>query len=387
VWNVAGRDDDQDETWGKANEPFLSPTLEGSRAAEHRFPVDLLQDFAAYQDLVLEVAKTIYKEQHGKDRAPKGFAQSFELRVRAIGRGSSVAVLDASFAVPEFAQFFWQARDRINAVIQSPSVDALRELPEEAIPFFDRFGKSLLPSEKLVLRRNGLTMGSSPVLTQERRKQLLTRHQGTYEKVLEVGGSMTVVNWQRRRVTIRPDEGPSIEIPFADRDEHRLAVAQKERHFVQLVAKGTATFNARDEFQHFEGNPDLSFASAVAPGVVEAIETRLEKLGRLERGWLDGAGEPIRTEGVRELLARLLARLNLPLPDLLPTESGQVRAEWVTERVDLSAEFDASTRSAYLHALKFDTNESDDLQANWDEDGEQSQIEQFLFRFAPRVRG
>ena len=44
-------------------ESFLSPKLEGQRFAGHSVPLDMLKDFAAFQEMLVEVAKWRFLEE------------------------------------------------------------------------------------------------------------------------------------------------------------------------------------------------------------------------------------------------------------------------------------------------------------------------------------
>ena len=61
------------------------------------------------------------------------------------------------------------------------------------------------------------------------------------------------------------------------------------------------------------------------------IDTRLDALRGLQRGWLDGEGEPIpeaHLATVREALHRLTADAPIPSPYIYPTPDGGLQAEW-----------------------------------------------------------
>ena len=75
--------------------PFLKPRLVGTRFEEHSLPVDVLKDWAAFEDLVVEVAKHLYlQDNEGRKRTPRGFADDFSLHLSGVEEGSAVPVLD-----------------------------------------------------------------------------------------------------------------------------------------------------------------------------------------------------------------------------------------------------------------------------------------------------
>ena len=60
--------------------PFLRPRFTGPRFEAHTIPVEVAKDLAAYEELIVELAKHLYLGAHpGRRRVPKGFEDSFSL--------------------------------------------------------------------------------------------------------------------------------------------------------------------------------------------------------------------------------------------------------------------------------------------------------------------
>ena len=103
-------------------EPFIQPRFVGPRFEEHTLPLSAARDLAAYEELVLELAKHLFRQkQQGRIRIPKGFANDFSLHLEKIGDGSARPALVAMMAG---AQLFsslpveiTEAKELINAVI------------------------------------------------------------------------------------------------------------------------------------------------------------------------------------------------------------------------------------------------------------------------------
>ncbi len=67
---------------------FISPRLIGSRFEDHSLPVNILEDFTALEDLLIEVAKGIYlNENLNRKRVPKGFSDGVYLKLVDIEEG------------------------------------------------------------------------------------------------------------------------------------------------------------------------------------------------------------------------------------------------------------------------------------------------------------
>ncbi len=68
---------------------FIAPKLTGSRFEDHSLPVNILEDFTAFEDLIIEIAKGIYlNENINRRRVPKGFADGVSLKLVDIEEGS-----------------------------------------------------------------------------------------------------------------------------------------------------------------------------------------------------------------------------------------------------------------------------------------------------------
>ena len=46
------------------NQEFLKPRLDGERFNEHSIPLELLKDFAALEEMLIEVAKWKFRQAH-----------------------------------------------------------------------------------------------------------------------------------------------------------------------------------------------------------------------------------------------------------------------------------------------------------------------------------
>jgi len=130
--------------------------------------LDLARDFIAYEDLIIELAKQIYKKEHpGRERVLRGFTEDFSLQLKSIGEGCTVIVLERPSEPGALLQSdcFTMARDLVNDLIQSVSVNnIIREFPASLLSYFDKFGQFLQEEEELELaipdRRSAVSMSS-----------------------------------------------------------------------------------------------------------------------------------------------------------------------------------------------------------------------------------
>jgi hypothetical protein len=109
------------------DELLFKPKLCGARFANHAIPLEVLKDFAALEEMLIEVAKREYLEQFpSRHRAPRGFIRGAELRLAAIEEGSAViSLVLASVSVMSVSEirFLNQAQDRIVRAIESAAHD------------------------------------------------------------------------------------------------------------------------------------------------------------------------------------------------------------------------------------------------------------------------
>src|SRR3954469_14821937 len=97
---------------------FLQPRFEGARFNEHTLPLEVARDLAAYEILVVELAKHLYLHAHpDRQRVPKGFASDFHLHLERVDEGSSRPVLSivtaSALVLAAGNVYFEQARDLI----------------------------------------------------------------------------------------------------------------------------------------------------------------------------------------------------------------------------------------------------------------------------------
>ena len=73
------------------NELSFKPKLKGARFSQHSVPLEVLKDFAAFEEMLIEVAKREYlTENPGRQRTPRGFAKGLELHLTGIESGSAL---------------------------------------------------------------------------------------------------------------------------------------------------------------------------------------------------------------------------------------------------------------------------------------------------------
>jgi hypothetical protein len=137
---------------------FLSPRLVGKRFQGHLIPLELLGDLAVLEAMVIEVAKWRYRQENpGRTRTPRKFTEGVTLALTGVEEGSAIANIALSLVFtgvlppPQQQEYLTQARDAIVGAIAAAGENKspIAYLPQKALAYFDRFGRSLQDDEAI----------------------------------------------------------------------------------------------------------------------------------------------------------------------------------------------------------------------------------------------
>jgi hypothetical protein len=341
---------------------FVEATFKGPRFTRPELPVDVLPELLAYKDLVVRVAKELYRARHGRSRVPKGFDASFQLVLQEIREGSAIAALRrADFELPLEAtqeesgewDAFEEAKNKVEDYVAAIGSygEAPADFPENVIPMFREFGKRLRDDEEILFPS---PRHKEPVrYNQQVRKRIVLQISNTYEKDVELVGPIVKLDKEHAHFRIRTDDYGSIDIPYTPVQGAMLATALRDGEFTKVSVLAAAQFD-RDEHIKSVQVQDVSITGILSEDQITRIERRLDEFTKLEPGWSSGYGEaPSRdaTEWVRGVLLGLMAKDELPPPYLYATDAGHIRAEWTFGRWEVSAEFKLSGASVSLEAV------------------------------------
>lgn len=334
---------------------FSQPRFTGGRFDEHTLPVDVARDLAAYEALIVELAKHLYLESHpDRQRVPKGFASSFRLDIEGIGPGSTrpllTWVISGALALTGGEQdYFAQARDLIAECIAAPGNALPEKFPSELLFHFNHFGRSLREDESLELAlRGGQNFAR---LTQEKRKQLVLAADQVYERDISLMGHIEEVDFAKSSFRLKLLDGGQAVVPMPD-SFHNAArtYGGRPRHLINVV--GVGTYDSWDRLQ-----------KVVAVDALEVIKnyslsSRFDEISQIKDGWFEGHGFAPDAERLAFVSEKLIADYpdKLPLPRITPKQDGNLLLEWGIEG-DPSIDIDLTERQASFHA--FDTNGED----------------------------
>ena len=343
--------------------PFLEPKLEGGRFDNHTIPLEVLKDWAAFEELVVEVAREIFlKENPERRKAPNGFGDGFSLHLVGIGPGSAIPYIHS--VTPdnpkvERLDLFQRARDVVLAAVASAAIATtpitaatLGNFPAGLTGYFDRFGRSLQGDERIALIIPG-SSAPAVIYNTDVRKRLVLFKATEYRQNADLRGTMLEVHVEKLSFIIRLNNGLVVSGAFTEELRKIAAEALIEYGSSPVLVKGTAVFDRNDKLKKIE---EVSHIEILDPN---DVPTRMEILSYLQDGWLDGEGRALPASGVKWFTDAWLKNFpnNLPLPYIYPSEGGGIQAEWSLKPWEISIQIDLNSKRANL--LAFDTTNPD----------------------------
>lgn len=349
---------------------FLTPRFAGTRFDGHTLPIEVAKDLAAYEELIVDLAKHLYlKDNPTRKRVPKGFDDEFSLHVKQVDDGSAKPVLlwAAAFAgilasPPEHASYFERARLLVGETVsaEAAGMPIPDDFPLSHLAAFNQLGRSLRDGESVDLAPAGSAIAE---LTPERRKQLVLKANSEYTKDIDICGQIDEVDYRELTFRLRSEGGETIRAKFQPADKavvHRAA-GDSVRRFVRI--KGSAVLDAQErhrkpvEMSHIEELPNQPLAKAIS------------NLSELRAGWFEGQGVAIPADKLAEL-SDLLANTfpeDLVYPFVAATPYGDVFLEWISDERRVSAEIIVSDKSCSLQCVKVRAGESIEAEVSLDD--------------------
>jgi len=305
---------------------FSQPRFTGARFDDHTLPVEVARDLAAYEALVIDLAKHLYMQDHPERvRVPKGFATNFHLDIERIEQGSTkpllALVMSGALALTGGEQnYFSYARDLISECVAASGGTLPAKFPKELLAHFNQFGRSLRDGETLDL---SLPTVANAILTPENRKKLVLAADEEYEREVDLQGFIGEVDWERSTFRLRLADETQVIAPMSTifRADIRT-FGGRPRHIV--IAKGVATFDAWDRIKKVVSVESLEIARN------HHLSTRFDELAQLQSGWYEGSGLAPDSDQLSSVAERFVSDYpdELALPAIIPTQDGNLLFEW-----------------------------------------------------------
>ncbi|MCU0402317.1 MAG: hypothetical protein MUE75_15145 [Algoriphagus sp.] len=341
---------------------IYSPCYEGSRFADHRFPLELVDDLLMLRNMTIEMAKALYIEKHsGRQRVPRNFTSGISIELESIEPGSTIPKLvlvsamgGLLFPSPHL-QYFQQAPERIKNAIEAAHLgqDFRQFVPDSVLNYFNNLGSNLRDDERIIF---GDKQQSKAILDKESRKRLVMAVSKVkeYNKQFEIRGTITALDKERKTFDIQPVIGSKIKGEYSQEflDELQDALFKMEVN-QRIWLKGSGVFNASDKLQKIE-----SISEAIPLDPLD-VPSRLDEFLNLRDGWFDGEqGLSFDPNGLAWLGNTFDSNFNneaFPLPASFPTLNGNVQFEWAINGYQLSLEVFLKEKQADFYAYNVQT--------------------------------
>lgn len=355
---------------------FLKPKLVGDRFTGHAVPLEILKDFAALQEMLVETAKWKFRQENPhRERVQRNFAKDIELQLVGIEDGSAILAIVLSYSLlipPQNAQYFEAAKAEIvNAIAQSAEGRS-PQLPPSLLSYFDRFGRSLRSGESIEFPH-----ADRPVaLTPEVRKQLIRAAKvEVWTEELALRAKIYEADQVHDSFEFELSDGTRAKAPLDDKYRDAVLDAMRGYHDnVFVLMQGVAQRDRSDRLKGFES------IEHITPLDPLDVTLRLEQIAALKDGWLDGQGHAPARDKLEWLADAFDSNFDadLPLPYLYPTPEGGVQAEWTVNDWAVTFEIDVNGQQGVYQALNLKDQTCTELQISLADSNGWSQLNQAL---------
>ena len=333
--------------------PFLQPRLVGARYDEASVPLEALKEWAAMEELILEVARRLYLDDNpDRQRVPRGFAEGFSLHLSGVEPGSARPLIDrvsSDSADPGNSRYYEKARDIILAAILAAQLAAPLPpaFPRDLAVRFDRVGRSLREGESIEFP--AAVAGQTAVLDQGSRKRLVLFGAKEYTSERILRGQVTERDAEKETFLFSLISGPRVlgNVTREMKPKIDAAFDGYRQTKQKVIMTAVTVFDQNDKPRRIDEVLGLEEIDALD------VPARLEELRALRAGWLDGEGKQPSGEGLAWLAETWAAKYpaDLPNPYAYPTPDGEIQLEWTLGPWEVSAVVNLETKNADAHAL------------------------------------
>ena len=351
----------------EASSPWESgPRFEGGRFEQSGLPIAVLRELQVYCELVVKAAKAIFlqKNPHYR-RVPKGFEGRFLPRLMSIEDGSVRPMIERRssdlFMRHGDDEFDLAARymgDIVTSVRDDDVSSAVMKLPNFDIGETARLGKTLLPSERMVLLDSS---GHVAILDAEVRQLLEDYSQQASVSRARLVGRVTRVDAEKRQFTVWSEESQRhCRGPFNHSSELlllRRVLTEDRQSGPSVELQGSIRYDSKNSPSGWNELYSLAEISSDQTKQFYKLEDQLMNLDRLQDGWLDDDSRSPTQNAIRTAsdIADLLKSRSLPAPTAFPTPDGGISLEWMSGVIQIGVTILASGSEGELSFWNEDT--------------------------------
>ena len=334
---------------------FLEAHLHGKRFEGGNIPALVLRDLTLLQEVVIEVAKVCYLQDHSeRKRLPKGFMHNIELNFRPPEEGSAKAKMDLVFTPSEVKLDFTDidipykeyaeraAEVTLDILDLNNRPEIISNLSQGCFWRLRQIGQSINADEWFEFRTS---KRSEPISLNRDKYNRLVQSFPKSDTVIQetmLRGSIPEADQMKRTFEISLTDGKKIAgIPFEA--HHRNVVLDS---FNGYDRNAKAVVRARAKYRH-GALVGIEAIEEINPDDPLAVASQLDDLRRMRDGWLDGEGVAPSHTGLSWLSERFGQYYfeGLPRPYIYPTLEGGVQAEWTLGSREISLTVDFSSRN------------------------------------------
>lgn len=341
---------------------FFTPRLTGHRFDDHTLPVNILEDFSAFEQLIFELAKKIYLEKNPqRKRVPKGFTDNVYLKLSGLEEGSTIPTfliaVVTSLTTPtipvsntEYFNYFEQARDKVFELVEAANAGKSVDIDSKFLNYFNRIGKNLEEGESIDFLNIGHSQRNVNFTRNTRRKILLSRGEKLeYSENIQENILISSVDKKNQTFNIELN-GQLFEHPiFPDFSDTILSAFNEYEKKTLVSINATGVFNEQNRLIHIE---DIDSMDILDPF---DVSVRLNELSKLTDKWYDGVdGKALNKTKLKDFenLFESYYDSGLILPAIFPTIAGDIVLEWKNDNVEISLEVNFGDLTAEI--LYFD---------------------------------
>lgn len=347
---------------------FAKLRFQGSRFDGPQFPVEALSELVAYQELVLEAAKELWRgENPDRVNVPRGLDASFTLMLTTVEDGSSMPVLVQAAIVagaiqgmpPDEADtLFDRGRELVEKIVNTAATSgALPNYVSSTLSHrFTTFGSKLQPGERVVLQGPlGSNSGPGATLDYDVRLRILEALPSSAFADVELLGEIVRADKPKHMFELREhSSGRRYNFVVEPAMSAELLTWMRDDTVVrlrgQVTLERTPNGAYRLEVAKAEAlQQDLDVA--VSGPCPLPIAVQLADISRLQDGWLDGEGSAYKQATLSKaqvLFEQLLVLSHVDMPYVYPTADGALRAEWNHPVLDVVVTLESTLRTMRL---------------------------------------
>lgn len=351
---------------------FFQPNQEGPRFQDQTIPVNLLEDSAAFEELVFELAKKIYLDKNPqRQRVPKGFTENVYLKLSAIEEGSSVPVIliaalqsatdpTVPFRNNEYVNYFEMERDTVFGLVENANAGRPFHIDSKYLNYFNRIGKNLEEGETIDFLNAPLSDRNVKFSHDSRRKILLSRNEKLeYPELIQINVLIPAIDKRNKTFQIEHEGNIYEHGLMEDLNETINQAFQEHENKTYVSLKGVGIFN--------ENNKLLLIEDIQSMYVLDAfdISIRLEELLKLQDNWYEGKDGKALNRDRAFLFSNYFNSFyntNLKLPAIFPTLNGDIVLEWKKGDMEISLEVNLKTFISEIFVFDMMNDNNDALQ-------------------------